>query len=87
VDFAPLRSKLHLVFEIEIAVAHTLAQVMNLFVLKIDTYFVLYGVLVYGDLDTVAGVLQQHFHCKRRTQIPCLRILLRKVPALFQMLR
>jgi hypothetical protein len=59
---------------------------MNLFVLKIDTYFVL-----YGDLDTVAGILQQlrqRFHRKNRTQIPCLRILrLRKVPALFQMLR
>jgi hypothetical protein len=59
---------------------------MNLLVLKIDTYFVL-----YGDLDTVAGVLQQlrqHFHRKSRTQIPRLRILhLRKVPALFQMLR
>jgi hypothetical protein len=66
-DFAPL----HLVFAIEIAVAHTLAQVMNLFVLNTDTYFVL-----YGDLDTVAGILQQlrHFHCKNRTQIR-LRIL------------
>jgi hypothetical protein len=54
VDFALLRSKHHLVFAIEIAVAHTLALVMNLFVLKTDTYFAL-----YGDLDTVAGVLQQ----------------------------
>jgi hypothetical protein len=64
---------------------------MNLFVLKIDMYFVLYGDLVYGDLDTVAGILQQvqqHFHHNNRTQIPRLRILhLRKVPALIQMLR
>jgi hypothetical protein len=64
---------------------------MNLFALKIDRYFLLYGDVVYGDLDTVAGILQQlrqHFHRKNRTQIPRLRILhLRKVPALFKMLR
>jgi hypothetical protein len=56
---------------------------MNLFVLKTDTYFAL-----YGDLDTAAGVLQQlrqRFHRKNRKQIPCLGILhLRKVPALFE---